>query len=188
MVEKIPLGCFGNKTKECKKYFLDTIKNNVDDDYIFVEPFCGSANVSYLVFKNTNIKKIHINDLDKIRIDFYNNMKNEDKRNELYKIEKDILEKGSEEYYKYVDKNKIKTDYWSYVLGQRIHGFRNGLYPTTKKIIIKPIPDKWIEFFNISMITCKDWKEIMEEYKDNEKAFIFRPALFKFIQWELYPI
>ena len=27
MVEKIPLGCFGNKTKECKKYFLDTIKN-----------------------------------------------------------------------------------------------------------------------------------------------------------------
>ncbi len=23
------------------------------------------------------------------------------------------------------------------------------------------------------MITCKDWKEIMEEYKDNEKAFIY---------------
>ena len=84
-----------------------------------------------------NIKKFHINDLDKIRIDFYNNIKNEDKRKELYKIENDILEKGSEEYYKYVDKNKIKTDYWSYVLGQRIHGFRNGLYPTTKKIIIK---------------------------------------------------
>ena len=45
-------------------------KNNIDDDYIFVEPFCGSASVSYLVFNNTNIKKIHINDLDKIRIDF----------------------------------------------------------------------------------------------------------------------
>ncbi len=48
-----------------------------------------------------------------------------------------------------------------------------GLFPTTKKIIIKPIPDKWIELFNISKITNQDWKEIMEQYKDNEKAFIY---------------
>jgi hypothetical protein len=46
----------------------------------------------------------------------------------LYKIENDILEKGSDEYYKHVNKNKIKTDYWSYVLGQRIHGFRKDNY------------------------------------------------------------
>ena len=139
MVEKIPLGCFGNKKRECKKYFLDVIKNNVDDDYIFVEPFCGSASVSYLVYNNTNIKQFHINDLDKIRIDFYNNMKNEDKRNELFKIENDIAEKGREEYYKYVDRNKLKIDYWSYVIGSRINGYMKGLFPTTKKIMIKPI-------------------------------------------------
>ena len=90
MVEKLPLGCFGNK-KGKKKIFFGYNKNNIDEDYIFVEPFCGSASVSYLVFNNTNIKKIHINDLDKIRIDFFNNMKNEDKRNELYKIENDIF-------------------------------------------------------------------------------------------------
>jgi site-specific DNA-adenine methylase len=42
-----------------------------------------------------------------------------------------------------------------------------------EKIIIKPILDKWVDFFNISMITCKEWKETMEEYKDNEKAFIY---------------
>ena len=173
MTEKIPLGCFGNKKRECKKYFLDIIKNNIDDDCIFVEPFCGSASVSYLVYNNTNIKKFHINDLDKLRIDFYNNMKDEDKRNELYKIENDISEKGQEEYYKYVDKTKLKTDYWSYIIGNRIYGFMNGLFPTTKKIIIKPIPDKWIELFNISKITNQDWKEIMEQYKDNEKAFIY---------------
>jgi hypothetical protein len=86
-------------------------------------------------------------------------MKNEDKRNELYKIENDILEKGSEEYYKYVDKTKIKTDYWSYIVGTRIKAFRSGLYPTTKKIIIKPIPDKWIEFFNISKSQIKTGKK-----------------------------
>ncbi len=50
-MERLPLGCFGNKTRECKKYFLDIIKDNIDDDYIFIEPFCGSASVSYLIFK-----------------------------------------------------------------------------------------------------------------------------------------
>ena len=49
----------------------------ISDKTIFVEPFCGSASVSYLVYTNTNIKKIHINDLDKLRIDFYSNMKND---------------------------------------------------------------------------------------------------------------
>ena len=124
------------------------------------------------MYNNTNIKKFHINDIDKIRIDFYNNMKNEDKRNELYKIENDILEKGQEEYYKYVDKTKLKTDYWSYVIGNRICNFRKGLFPT-RKIILKPISNIWIEFFNISKITNLDWREIIEEYKDNEKAFIY---------------
>jgi hypothetical protein len=49
MVEKIPLGCLGNKSKECKKYFLDIF--NFDDNKIkfgFIdsnfdidlEPFC----------------------------------------------------------------------------------------------------------------------------------------------------
>ena len=48
-------------------------------------------------------------------------MKNEDKINEFYKIENDILEKGQAEYIKYVDKTKIKTDYWSSVIGHRIY-------------------------------------------------------------------
>ena len=130
------------KNENVKNIFLDIIKNNIDEDYIFVEPFCGSASVSYLVFNNTKVKKFHINDLDKIRIDFYNNMKNEDKRNELYKIENDRLEKGQVEYYKYVDKTKLKTDYWSYIVGHRINAYNNGLFPTTMKINIKPIPNK----------------------------------------------
>ena len=45
----------------------------------------------------------HINDIDKIRIEFYNDMKNEDKRIKLYKIENNIFRKGLDEYYKYID-------------------------------------------------------------------------------------
>ncbi len=53
-----------------------------------------------------------------------------------YICRKRYFRKRKEEHYEHVNKTKIKTDYWSYVLGQRIHGFRNGLYPTTRKIII----------------------------------------------------
>ena len=84
-----------------------------------------------------------------------------------------FFEKGIEEYYKYVDKTKLKTNYWSSIIGHRINAYNYGLFPTKNKIIIKPISDKWVEFFNMSKITNKDWKEIMEKYKDDEKAFIY---------------
>ncbi len=61
-----------------------------------------------------NIKQFHINDIDTYRIEFYNNMKDEKKRDELYKIEITIKEKGKEEYIKYADKDK--NDYWNYTL------------------------------------------------------------------------
>jgi len=54
-------------------------------------------------------------------------MNSKNKRNELYKIEKDILENGCEEYHMNVNESEIKTDHWNYVIGNRI-------------------PDKWIEF------------------------------------------
>ena len=61
-------------------------------------------------------------------------MKNEDKRNELYRIENDIFKKGREEYYKHVDKTELKTDYWSYISGHRINAYNYALFPTTRKI------------------------------------------------------
>jgi hypothetical protein len=36
------------------------------------------------------MNKFHLNDLNNLRIDFYKNMLDENKRNELYKIEEDI--------------------------------------------------------------------------------------------------
>lgn len=170
--EKIPLGCMGNKKYELK-YLLPIIKENINEDTIFIEPFCGSCIVSYNVFKLNVVKEFHINDSDEIRMKFYNNMTDENKREELYKIEEDILEKGEEEYYKHVDKLKLKTDYWSYIIGKRIHSFRYGMFPTTKKIILSKISDNWLEFLMTANKTTDDWKVIMEKYKDNKNAFIY---------------
>ena len=57
VVEKIILGCIGNKKTELK-ILLPIIKDNINDETIFVEAFCGSSIVSYNVFKKLNIKKI----------------------------------------------------------------------------------------------------------------------------------
>ena len=100
-------------------------------------------------------------------------MTDENEREKLYKIEDDIIEKGEEEYFKYVDKNKLKTDYISYVIGRRISAFRYCLFPTTRKITSTKISDNWLEFLTIANKTTDDWEVIMEKYKDNKNAFIY---------------
>ena len=129
--DTIPLSCMGNKRNELK-LLLPIIEPQITTSTIFVEPFCGSSTVSFNVFKkiNKNIE-FHINDLDHLRIKFYKNMTIEEERNKLYKLEKEVLEKGSDFYYSIVNG---EDDYLKYVISKRIYQFRSGLYPTTKKL------------------------------------------------------
>ena len=169
-LDTIPLGCMGNKKNELK-LLLPIIEPQITKDTIFVEPFCGSSIVSFNVFKKINKDiEFHINDLDQTRIKFYKNMTVEKERDELYKIEKEIVEKGAEFYYNIVRGN---DDYLKYVISKRIHNFRNGLFPTNKKIIIREISDNWKEYFNKAIITNQDYLNILDKYKDNENAFLY---------------
>jgi len=174
--DTIPLGCMGNKKTELK-LLLPIIEPQITTSSIFVEPFCGSSIVSFNVFKKIN-KDIdfHINDIDEIRIQFYINMRDEEERKKLYKLEESIVNLGIEEYNKIIKKknpNAMITEYTPYIISRRIHSFRNGLYPTTQKIILKEISEPWINFFKKSRITNNDFREIMNEYKDNKDAFLY---------------
>ena len=100
----IPLGCFGNKRNELKLLF-PIIEPEKNDETIFVEPFCEFCIVSFMYLK-TYKYKTHINDIDPLGIQFDKNMIDEDNRNNLYKIEKEIVEKGMEHYYSIVN-NKM---------------------------------------------------------------------------------
>ena len=173
--ESIPLGCMGNKTTELK-LLLPIIEPQITDETIFIEPFCGSCVVSYAVYKKHDKAIFHINDIDGLRIKFYIDMRDEEERKKLYKLEKSIIDIGSEEYNKVIKKNESKamlTEYIPYVISQRIKAFRRGLYPTTKQIIAKEIPEQWITFFKISKITNIDFREVMNEYKENKAAFLY---------------
>jgi hypothetical protein len=123
---------------------LPIIEPQIATTTIFVELFCGSSIVSFNVFKQIN-KNIdfHINDLVPLRIKFYKNMTKEGERQKLYKLEKEIVEKGSEYYYSMV--RGQDDDYLKYVISKRIHSFRHGLYPTNKNIILHEITDNWKE-------------------------------------------
>ena len=171
----IPLGCMGNKTTELK-LLLPIIEPQINNKIIFVEPFCGSCVVSYAIYKKYKNIEYHINDIDEIRIQFYINMREEEERQKLYKLQESIIKNGCEEYNKIIKKHEPKammTEYIPYVIARRIHSFRMGLYPTTKKIILREIAEEWINFFKKSKITNIDFREIMNEYKDNEDAFLY---------------
>ena len=151
---------------------MPIIEPQITTSTIFVEPYCGSSIVSFNVFKKIN-KNIdfHINDLDPLRIKFYKNMNQEKERQKLYKLEKEIVEKGEEFYYSIV--RGKDDDHLKYVISKRIHSFRHGLYPTNKNIILHEITDNWKEFFNKSTITNIDYLDILNKYKDNENAFLY---------------
>ena len=98
-------------------------------------------------------------------------MNQEKERQKLYKLEKEIIEKGAEFYYSIV--RGKDDDYLKYVISKRIHSFRHGLYPTNKNIILHEITDNWKEFFNKSTITNIDYLDILNKYKDYENAFLY---------------
>ena len=104
-VEIIPLDCVGNKKNELK-YLLPIIKENINEDTIFIEPFCGSCIVSYNVFQLNTVKEFHINDIDEMRMKFYNDITDISKREEFYKIQNDIIENGADDYFLYEDKTE----------------------------------------------------------------------------------
>ena len=171
-LDTIPLGCMGNKKNELK-LLLPIIEPQLTTSSIFVEPFCGSSIVSFNVFLKIN-KNIdfHINDLDPLRIQFYKNMTKEKERQKLYKLEKEIVEKGPDFYYSIV-KGKEDDYYLKYVISKRIYGFRHGLFPTTKKVILHEISDNWKDFLNKTVITNQDYLHIIDKYKDNENSFLY---------------
>ena len=116
-----------------------------------------------------------MNDIDSLRIKFYTNMKDEIKLNEFYKLQDEVIKNGQEYYYDVLGQNKylMNTDIMHMLHKKTIHAFRCGLWPTTTKINKKIISHNWITYFNNSIITNKDYKIIIDKYKDNEHTFLY---------------
>ena len=84
-------------------------------------------------------------------------MTDEKERENLYKLENEIVKKGAECYYTITKGN---DDYLKYVISKRIHCFRHGIYPT-KKIILHEISNNWKDFYKKTIITNEDYHIVL---------------------------
>jgi len=174
------MGYYGNKRQEVGRLY-DVIKDDIGKFKTIVEPFCGTSAFSYYVWYNNQDKNIKyiLNDNNKMLIDLYNTIKDDNKRVELYNKLCEILEgvKNKDDYLKVV--NKADEDLASYCFVNKIYSIRPKLYPinkvftaeTLKSFIEAPI----IQFLKNANIEIRneDAIKVYGDFKNDKKALIF---------------
>jgi len=167
----------GNKRSEYKyiKHLIDKI--NFD---IIVEPFCGSCSTSIELFKNNNKIKIHLNDNDSSLIELFKNIKIESSEkyfNYVQEITKspDYSKIVHNKIIKKYESNKTNSELFFYY--RKCFNFRPGLYPDQKTKNNKYIRSDRHKLFDVmlkkSLLSCLDYSEIFEKYKNNDSALLF---------------
>lgn len=172
-------GYSGNKRNESPKIY-ESIKDNIEEFEIIIEPFCGSCAFSYFMsVKHPKKYKYIINDNNKLLIDLINLSKDELKFNEFIDKLKNLFDTTTtkEQYLKVYE--KANNDLLSYVYIHKIYTIRPGLFPTTKQFkketfnnmkvcqFLSFIRNETVEVLNIDAI------ELIKQYYNNKKAFIF---------------
>jgi site-specific DNA-adenine methylase len=166
----------GNKTNDIK-YFSDFFPNMNSFDTV-VEPFGGSFAISVYFF-NKGIKKFHINDNDKQLYYLYNNPF-------LYKEETNKFLEHAKENKEKMKANEI-LDTFLFSSKEMKEMIKNNFiirgnffkHPKTRiedsDIHIKILTNPY------TIISCCDYKCILDKYYNEEKAFVFidPPYLFQ---------
>jgi site-specific DNA-adenine methylase len=167
---------YGSKRLDLKHF--QHLFPKLDETNIFVEPFCGSCSVSLHIEKTTpNPPNFHLNDNDPELINFYVDVK---RRGGIKYYLDEINKMGrssKNEFIQAIDNHPDPWVQWYANKKFRYRGQGKGSYiefhrlnktgPFTHKI---PESDKLI---TKAGITCLDYMDIFNQYKDNEKAFLF---------------
>ena len=160
-LKNIYISRLGNKTNDIK-FFKKYLNKNIST---IVEPFSGMFAVIRNEYNDDKYKKI-INDIDKKLINFLLLIK--DNHVVLNDIYKDI---NTSEMTNGKDINKyIKEKYLDHSTMLIDHFIQRGMFKKIKKV--HDFTDLSL-FLNKCEITCKDYKDIFEEYKDNKEALLF---------------
>lgn len=162
----------GNKRNEIK-YFEQYLL--IDKDTIFIEPFAGSAAVSFYLWAHNKCDNIHINDRDPMLKQIHDVMSDDIKRNDLINtLQLKVNNITNKSEYNTETKG---DDMISHIIANTYYVYRFGIYPMNK-----PKPD-YSKKFNISYNdflksptvtkSYDDFKVICDKYKHDPNAFIF---------------
>jgi site-specific DNA-adenine methylase len=167
----------GNKRREVKEIYskFESLQENVN---IIVEPFCGSSAFSYYVSTlHPKQYKYILNDNNKYLIDLYNIANDDDETKLIELVERlnnAIIDLDKEKYNKII---KIDTlEGW--IIKHKIYSIRAGLFPTTKTVLksfdclLKCPMMNFLKNEDITFLN-EDAIKVYEEYKGNDKCFIF---------------
>lgn len=154
----------GNKTNDIKHF-----KKYIPFDCgTVVEPFAGSFAVS-LIFDDSY--KFHINDNDEVLYWIYNNV---DEYISIRKGINDLISKNNDQYN---NAKSAREHINNLEIGEKLKNYIRDSF-IIKNCILKVIKNfniskKEIEFLKNAKITKKDYKEIFEEYENDNNAFLF---------------
>ena len=160
-------GRLGNKTTDLKFF-----KHLVGTEYeIIVEPFCGSCAFSLNLFPDCEKYDYHFNDLDEDLFILLNNI------NEYLEFEKRIHEqfeefrKENHEHFSHTWLNTVKNiDSKFTKIFVNKYFIRGSLFKHKTNFNVNP---NHINIFDKATKTNVNYKQVMEMYKDNDKALLF---------------
>jgi site-specific DNA-adenine methylase len=149
----------------------------LDDIETIVEPFCGSAAISYkLYLDHPNKFNYVLNDNSPDLIRLYNLIKTQDVNIFVQEINNFKATITNKEEYMTMCKKKDKTIYEWFIM-HRYYNLRAGLYDSNmhkKEYNLNKEQLKFIKFIKDPrvQITCDNWQTSFDQYKDNEHALI----------------
>ena len=133
----------------------------------YVEPFAGSFALIRYLYKLNNNLQFHINDNDTVLFNIYTKI-------EEYQNEVNSFLQYFRQIEKYNRINKLKE--YTFINNE----FKDTIIKTYVvrgyiiKVSKKDVTDQsTIDILKKSRVTCLDYIEVLKEYKDNNKAFIF---------------
>ena len=170
----------GNKQKEIKE-FINLF--NIDDYDNIIEPFGGTLSFSRYIYNDIDINKklkYYISDLNNDLVFFCNNFY-KDKDNIINETLNDINNINNKDDYNEYYNKKLNTDHKDflkyYLFISKYYAIRKRLYPTNRT---KPKFKKYNErtnltdeFFKNNEYKCLDFRVYLEQFKNDERSFIF---------------
>lgn len=160
------------------KFFVDYLPLPESIDMI-IEPFGGSGYTSLYYYSKIKEIKCHINDVDKMLITCFEQLKHDGER-VITKLNKMITGFDKDIYKTYVDEFKNKTFKEKntaslYLFINKVHGPRKFLFPTTtttKEVNITKF-EPYFKWLKNTKFTLNDYTILFDKYKDKKNCFVF---------------
>jgi DNA adenine methylase len=174
---KSPIKWMGGKRKEIKHF-----KKYIPNFDTYVEPFLGGG----ALYWELKPKKAHLNDINEYLINFYLQLK-QNYRNIIEKMfdyvntkeefKKQVVRLNNKEYEDEIDKARLfyylnrtaRSGMW------RVNskGEFNTSYGKYKTDTYKTLDETYSKIIQSASITNHDFKEVLDEHKEDDNAFIF---------------